>query len=52
MDSLQNIIYEAREKLQNNMCNIWRKEWQPTPVCLLENSLDRGAWQAMVHGVT
>jgi len=23
-----------------------------TPVCFLENSKDRGAWQTMVHGVT
>ena len=22
------------------------REWQPTPVFLLENSMDRGAWQA------
>ena len=26
--------------------------WQPTPVLFLENSEDRGAWQAAVHGVT
>jgi len=25
--------------------------WQPTPVILLENPMDRGAWWAMVHGV-
>ena len=30
----------------------WRGKWQPTPVCLLGNPLDRGAWQATVHGVT
>ena len=29
----------------------WRREWQPTPVFLLENSMDRGAWWAIVHGV-
>ena len=29
----------------------WRREWLPTPVFLLENSMDTGAWQAMVHGV-
>ena len=27
-------------------------QWQPTPVFLLENPLDRGAWRAAVHGVT
>ena len=25
----------------------WRRKWQPTPACLLENSMDRGAWWAM-----
>ena len=30
----------------------WRRKWQPTPVFLAENSMDRGAWQATIHGVT
>ena len=29
----------------------WRRKWQTTPV-LLENPMDRGTWQATVHGVT
>ena len=29
-----------------------RRKWQPTPVILLENPMDRGAWQATVHRVT
>ena len=29
----------------------WRKAWQPTPVFFLENPMDRGAWQAIVHRV-
>ena len=30
----------------------WRRKWQPTPVFLPEkNPMDRGAWQAAVHGV-
>ena len=30
----------------------WRRAWQPTPVFLPEKSpMDRGAWQATVHGV-
>ena len=29
----------------------WRREWKPTPVFLLENPMDRGAWQATVYGV-
>ena len=29
----------------------WRREWQPTPVFLLGNPMDRGAWWAAVHGV-
>ena len=30
----------------------WRRAWQPTPVFLPENSMDRGAWRVMVHRVT
>ena len=30
----------------------WRKEWQPTPVFLPGESIDRGTWQAAVHGFT
>ena len=26
--------------------------WQPSPVFLLENPMNRGAWQATVHSVT
>ena len=29
----------------------WRKAWQPTPVFLPGESVDREAWQATVHGV-
>ena len=29
----------------------WRRAWQPTPVFLLENPMDRGVWQATVCGV-
>ena len=29
----------------------WRRAWQPTPG-FLENSMDRGAWQAAGHRVT
>jgi len=30
----------------------WRRVWKPTPIFLLENPMDKGAWQATVHGVT
>ena len=30
----------------------WRRAWQPTPVFLPENPMDRGAWRTTVHGVT
>ena len=30
----------------------WRRKWQPTPVFCLRNPMDRGAWWAIVHGVT
>ena len=31
---------------------LWRRAWQPTPVFLLENPMDRGVWQATVRRVT
>ena len=30
----------------------WRRKWQPTPVSLLENPRDWGAWWAAIFGVT
>ena len=30
----------------------WRRAWQPIPVFLLENPMDRGAWWATVHVVS
>ena len=29
----------------------WEREWLPAPVFLPGESMDRGAWQATVHGV-
>ena len=29
----------------------WRRAWQPTPVFLLGDSMDRGAWWATVHRI-
>ena len=29
----------------------WRRKWQPTPVFLLGNPQDRGAWRATLLGV-
>ena len=29
----------------------WRRKWQPNPVFLPGNFIDRGTWQATVHGV-
>ena len=28
-----------------------RRQWHPTPVLLPESPMDRGAWEAAVHGV-
>ena len=28
----------------------WRREWQNTPVFLLESPMDSGAWRATVYG--
>ena len=30
----------------------WRRAWQPLQYSCLENPMDRGAWQTMVHGVS
>ena len=30
----------------------WKRKWQPTPVFLPGNPINRGAWWATVHGVT
>ena len=30
----------------------WRRKWHPSPVVLPGKPTDRGAWQAVVHGVT
>ena len=30
----------------------WRRKWQPTPLFLPKNPMDRGAWRAMVYGAT
>ena len=29
----------------------WRRKWQPSLVFLPGKSIDRGVWQATVHGV-
>ena len=29
----------------------WRRKWKPLQYSCLGNSMDRGAWQAIVHGV-
>ena len=31
--------------------SVVRHKWQPTPILLLENPMDRAAWKATVHGV-
>ena len=43
-----------REKQRNKYSlelHIWRRQWHSTPVLLLENPTDGGAWEAAVHGV-
>ena len=31
---------------------LWGRKWQPTLVLFLENPMDGGVWQAIVHGVS
>ena len=43
----------GRPRLDSQVGKIpWRREWQPIQYSCLENSTDRGAWWATVHGVT
>ena len=54
-------VVKNRPANSRDLCSIpgqgrfpWRRKWQPTLVFLyscLENSMNRGAWQAIVHGV-
>ena len=60
--------FPGRPDSKKSACNAgdlglipWRREWQPTPVFVPgqeflpgigQNSMDRGAWQATVHGVS
>ena len=30
----------------------WRRKWQPTPLFLPEEPMDRGVWWATVHGIS
>ena len=30
----------------------WARKWQPTTYSCLENSMDGGVWQAVVHGIS
>ena len=49
----QPVMQETQEmKLQYLARKIpWSRKWQLTPVFLLEDPMDRGAWGAIVHGV-
>ena len=43
---------DFRVLIKNNKNKLlWRRAWQPTPVFLLENPMDREAWWFTVHGV-
>jgi len=35
-----------------SISSFWRRKWQPTPVLLPGNPVDKGAWWATVRGVT
>ena len=41
---------EDADSIPGGQCPL--RQWQPTPVFLLGNPMDRGAWWAMVHGIT
>ena len=41
----------CRRAIEVTCLLIRRRQWHPTPVLLLENPMDGGAWWAAVHGV-
>ena len=49
-----NLLVKQEGRGQNTtfkrMTQLWRRKWQPTPVFLPKNPMDRGAWQAVDHG--
>ena len=48
-----NSVAYSRQKFDSWVMKIpWRREWQPTPVFLPKNSMDRGDWWVIVHRVT
>ena len=50
----------VKNRLQCSRCGFnpwvrkisWRRKWQPTPVFLPGNDMDRGDWWATVHVIT
>ena len=42
---------ESACNAEDQSCIPWRREWQLTPGFCLENSMDRRAWRATLHGV-
>jgi len=63
MEKMQESINKDLEELKNKHTEtnniiteikntLWRRKWQPTPVFLPGNPMDRGTWWATVHGVT
>ena len=53
LDMIEATQYTSRQSHLNRSCSMrnWRRQWHPTPVLLPGKSMDRGAWQAAVHGV-
>ena len=49
--NLQSILSFGSWPVKPKIFKVLRRKWQPTPVFLPENSTDRGAWWARVHGV-
>ena len=47
---LEELSWEQCRRLKRSRFNPWRRAWQPTPVFLLQNPMDIGAWWATVHG--
>ena len=44
--------FHLKYSLCQNVNGAWRRAWQPTQYSCQKNFMDRGAWWALVHGVT
>ena len=52
LEELKNKHTETNNIITEIKNTLWRRKWQPTPVFLPGNPMDRGTWWATVYWVT